>query len=101
MQSLGFEVSGEPPFHRLDKMSSLGRPMHFASYHVAKFQDAAALALEMGHNRAMLFAHYHEVVEKSNPDNVLVLHDPAVAQQYGREWERLWADSEEMKARYK
>ena len=35
-----------------------------------------------------------------NAENVLVLHDPAVAQQYGQEWERLWAESEEMKPRY-
>ena len=35
-----------------------------------------------------------------NAENVVVLHDPAVAQQYGREWERLWGESEELKARY-
>lgn len=35
----------------------------FASYHLAKFQDAAALALQMGHSTtAMIFAHYREVV---------------------------------------
>ncbi len=35
----------------------------YASYHLAKFQDAAALALEMGHSTtAILFAHYREVV---------------------------------------
>ncbi len=35
----------------------------YASYHLAKFQDAAALALQMGHTTtAMLFAHYREVV---------------------------------------
>jgi integrase len=35
----------------------------FASYHLAKFQDAAALALQMGHTTTgMLFAHYREVV---------------------------------------
>ncbi|HEY7338933.1 MAG TPA: tyrosine-type recombinase/integrase [Bryobacteraceae bacterium] len=35
----------------------------FASYHLAKFQDAAGLALQMGHTTtAMLFAHYREVV---------------------------------------
>ena len=38
--------------------------------------------------------------EFKNAENVLVLHDPAVAQRYGQEWERLWAESEEMKARY-
>jgi integrase len=35
----------------------------FASYHLAEFQDAPALALQMGHTTtAMLFAHYREVV---------------------------------------
>ena len=37
--------------------------------------------------------------EKSNAENVIVLHDPAVAQRYGQEWDQLWAESEEMKAR--
>jgi integrase len=36
----------------------------FASYHLAKFQDAAALALEMGHTDSdMLFAHYRQLVK--------------------------------------
>ena len=35
----------------------------YASYHLAKFQDAAALALQMGHTTtSMLFLHYREVV---------------------------------------
>lgn len=35
----------------------------FGSYHLGKYKDAAALALEMGHTTtAMLFAHYREVV---------------------------------------
>ena len=35
----------------------------YASYHLARFQDAPALALQMGHTTtAMLFAHYREVV---------------------------------------
>jgi integrase len=35
----------------------------FASYHLAKFQDAPGLALQMGHTTtAMLFSHYREVV---------------------------------------
>ena len=40
------------------------------------------------------------VAERANAENVLVLHDPAVAQKYGQEWERLWGESEEMGARY-
>ena len=36
----------------------------FASYHLAKFQDAAALALEMGHTDSdTLFAHYRQLVK--------------------------------------
>jgi integrase len=36
----------------------------FASYHLAKFRDAAALALEMGHTDSdMLFAHYRQLVK--------------------------------------
>jgi phosphatidylserine/phosphatidylglycerophosphate/cardiolipin synthase-like enzyme len=43
---------------------------------------------------------YTAAAERSNAENVLVLHDPAVAQQYGQEWERLWGESEKMKAGY-
>ena len=36
----------------------------YASYHLAHFNDAAALALQMGHtNNAMIFQHYREVVK--------------------------------------
>lgn len=36
----------------------------FASYHIARFNDAAALALEMGHtNSNLVFQHYREVVK--------------------------------------
>jgi integrase len=35
----------------------------YASYQLAKFQDAAALALQMGHTTtSMIFAHYREIV---------------------------------------
>lgn len=35
----------------------------YASYHLAKFQDAPALALQMGHTTtAMIFSHYREIV---------------------------------------
>ena len=43
---------------------------------------------------------YTASAEHKNGENILVLHDPAVAQRYGQEWDRLWAESEEMKARY-
>jgi len=41
----------------------------FASYHLAKFQDAPALALQLGHTTtSTLFAHYREVVEATAAD---------------------------------
>ena len=38
--------------------------------------------------------------ERRNAENALVLHDPEIAGQYEREWQRLWEESEEMKAQY-
>lgn len=39
----------------------------FASYHIARFNDAAALALEMGHtNSNLVFQHYREVVKPAD-----------------------------------
>jgi integrase len=36
----------------------------FASYHLAKFNDAAALALELGHTSAhLVFQHYRQLVK--------------------------------------
>ena len=47
----------------LTKWPHNGLRHSYASYHLAKFQDAPALALQMGHRTtAMLFAHYREVV---------------------------------------
>ena len=43
---------------------------------------------------------YTAVAESHNAENVLVLHDAAGAQRYGQEWERLWGESEKMKAKY-
>ena len=43
---------------------------------------------------------FTSAAENHNAENVLVLYDPAVAQQCEREWERLWSESEEMKERY-
>jgi phosphatidylserine/phosphatidylglycerophosphate/cardiolipin synthase-like enzyme len=42
---------------------------------------------------------YTAAAEKK-AENVLVLHDPTVAQRYAQEWERLSAESEEWTARY-
>ena len=36
---------------------------------------------------------YTAAAERSNAENVLVLHDPAVAGAYGKEWDRLWGES--------
>jgi phosphatidylserine/phosphatidylglycerophosphate/cardiolipin synthase-like enzyme len=39
--------------------------------------------------------------EHKNAENVIILHgDPAVAAKYAAEWDRLWGESEETKARY-
>ncbi|HLG95243.1 MAG TPA: tyrosine-type recombinase/integrase [Bryobacteraceae bacterium] len=47
----------------IDKWPTNALRHSFASFHLAKFQDAPALALQMGHTTtAMLFAHYREVV---------------------------------------
>jgi integrase len=35
----------------------------FGSYHLARFPDAAALALQMGNSPAMIFKHYRELVK--------------------------------------
>jgi phosphatidylserine/phosphatidylglycerophosphate/cardiolipin synthase-like enzyme len=43
---------------------------------------------------------FTHAAEFSNAENVLVLHDPEVAERYGREWDRLWGESEELRARY-
>lgn len=42
----------------------------FASYHIAHFRDAAAIALEMGHTTtALIFQHYRQVVRQSEGDH--------------------------------
>jgi phosphatidylserine/phosphatidylglycerophosphate/cardiolipin synthase-like enzyme len=43
---------------------------------------------------------YTQSAATRNAENLIVLHDPSIAQRYSQEWERLWAESEEMKARY-
>ena len=42
---------------------------------------------------------FTSAAEERNAENVIVLRDPALAQRYGQEWDRLWAESEAMKAR--
>jgi len=43
---------------------------------------------------------YTESAAVRNAENIIVLRDPTVAQRYGQEWERLWRESEEMRAAY-
>jgi len=41
----------------------------FASYHLAHFKDAVALALEMGHtDSGMIFEHYRELVKPKDAE---------------------------------
>jgi integrase len=51
----------------------------FASYHLAHFQDAPALALQMGHTTtSMLFAHYREVVAPTDAEGFWKLFPCAI-----------------------
>ena len=50
----------------------------FGSHYLAKFQDAAALALQMGNSPAMIFKHYREVVRPQEAEKFWNIH-PAVA----------------------
>jgi integrase len=50
----------------------------YASYHLAKHQDAAALALQMGHKTtSMLFDHYREVVSPEAAERYWQIVPPA------------------------
>jgi len=40
----------------------------FGSYHLARFNDAAKLALEMGNSPAVIFRHYRELVKPKDAD---------------------------------
>jgi len=40
----------------------------FGSYHLAQFQDAAALALQMGNSPAMIFRHYRQLVKPKDAE---------------------------------
>jgi hypothetical protein len=41
---------------------------NFGSYHLARFNDAAKLALEMGNSPAMIFRHYRELVKPKDAE---------------------------------
>jgi len=52
----------------------------FASYHLAHFKDAAALALEMGHtDSGMIFDHYRELVKPKEAERFWSIR-PAAAE---------------------
>jgi integrase len=52
----------------------------FASYHLAEFQDAAALALELGHaDTGIIFRHYRELVRPKEARNYWTIF-PATAE---------------------
>jgi integrase len=51
----------------------------YASYHLAKFQNANALALQLGHTTTTkIFKHYREVVSPQEADAYWRIHPPAI-----------------------
>ena len=63
LPNLGEKMKALRKVAGIDHWPQNGLRHSYASYHLAKFQDAAALALQMGHKTtSMLFAHYREVV---------------------------------------
>lgn len=51
----------------------------FASYHLARFNDAAALALELGHtNSNLVFQHYRQIVKPKQAERYWII-EPASA----------------------
>lgn len=51
----------------IEKWPRNGLRHGFASYHLAKFNDAAALALELGHtNSSLVFQHYRQLVKPND-----------------------------------
>ena len=53
----------------IDKWPDNALRHSFASYHLAHFKNAAALALEMGHtNEGMIFRHYRELVKPNDAE---------------------------------
>jgi integrase len=52
----------------------------FASYHLAHFKDAAALALQMGHtNSGMIFEHYRQLVKPKDAERYWNIKPAAVS----------------------
>jgi integrase len=64
----------------LDTLPRNGLRHSFASYHLAKFQNAAALALDMGHTSAkLIFSHYREVVTPDEAERYWSIFPPSPA----------------------
>ncbi|MDR3404145.1 MAG: site-specific integrase [Chthoniobacter sp.] len=51
----------------------------FGSYHLARFPDAAALALQMGNSPAMIFKHYRELVKPKDAERYWNIRPEKVA----------------------
>jgi len=65
---------------KLPKWPQNGLRHSFASYHLAKFQDAAALALQMGHtNSNLVFQHYRQLVRPEAAEKYWTLRPAAAA----------------------
>ena len=52
----------------------------FASYHLAKHQDAAKLALEMGNSPQMVFGHFRELVKQKDAEKFWSIRPSRAAQ---------------------
>lgn len=65
---------------RLEHWPKNGLRHSFASYHLAKHQNAAALALDMGHvTPHMIFKHYREIVTPEEAERYWNIFPPAPA----------------------
>ena len=51
-----------------------------STYHLAQFKDAAALALQMGNSRAMIFKHYRELVKPKDAETYWRIKPMAIGQ---------------------
>jgi integrase len=66
---------------RLTKWPKNGLRHSFASYHLAKYQDAARLALDMGHSTTkIIFSNYREIVTPEEAERYWQIFPPALAE---------------------
>ena len=99
----------------MSPITTLGKSNAAARYTAATFLSNQGVPVRIDYRYAIMHDKFilvdGETVEtgsfnftaaasEKNAENVLVLHDPTAAQQYAREWERLWGESEGMKAQY-